>query len=190
MDNFRIYSHNASSPEKFEAEKKSKPRVGTVPFLLTFVLCMLTWVVLSGRFDLFHLTMGVLSSAIVAYSSGRLLFPGRSTSTGQYLGRWIHFIGYIPWLIIEIFKANIHVLKLVFHPNMLNLINPRIVRFESRLENDMARFVLANSITLTPGTITVFASIYGNFTVHVIDDTSGLGLQGEMEDRVAAIYGE
>jgi multicomponent Na+:H+ antiporter subunit E len=54
----------------------------------------------------------------------------------------------------------------------------------------MARFILANSITLTPGTITVFASLFGNFTVHVIDDESGQGLPGEMEDRVGKIYGE
>ena len=188
MEDFKIYRHGPETPVQPATRKDRKPRVGIVAFLLTFFLCMLTWVVLSGQLDLFHLSLGVLSSAIVAYSSGRLLFP--VDNTGRFLGRWVRFIRYAPWLILQIFKANLHVLKLTFHPNMRNLINPRIVRFESRLESNMARFVLANSITLTPGTITVFASIFGKFTVHVIDDASGQGLPGEMEERVGEIYGE
>jgi multicomponent Na+:H+ antiporter subunit E len=54
----------------------------------------------------------------------------------------------------------------------------------------MARLVLANSITLTPGTITVFVSVLGAFTVHVIDKKSAEGLPGDMERRIAHIYGE
>ena len=188
MENFKIYRHVPEELAQPAVVEDKKPKIGIVPFLLTFLLCMLTWVVLSGKFDLFHLSLGVLSSAIVAYSSGRLLFP--VDYTGKFMVRWIRFIRYIPWLLGQVFIANLHVLKLVLHPNMLNLINPRIVRFESRLQSNMARFVLANSITLTPGTITVFASIFGNFTVHVIDDASGKGLPGEMEERVAEIYGE
>ena len=188
MEDFKIYRHGPETPEQPQVPRARKARVGVGAFLLTFFFCMLTWVVLSGQLDSFHLSLGVLSSAIVAYSSGRLLFPADNTS--RFLGCWLRFIRYIPWLILQIFKANLHVMKLALHPNMLNLINPRIVRFESRLKSDMARFVLANSITLTPGTITVFASIFGNFTVHVIDDTSGQGLPGEMEARVAKIYGD
>lgn len=187
-EEFKIYRHSPESPDQQKPVKAPKPKIGVVPFLLTFFLCMLTWVVLSGQFDIFHLSLGILSSGIVAYSSGQFLFASRDTS--HLLVNWIRFIRYIPWLILQVFIANIHVLKLVFHPNMRELINPRIVRFESRLDSNMARFVLANSITLTPGTITVFASIFGNFTVHVIDDASGQGLPGEMETRVGRIYGE
>jgi len=187
-EDFKIYRHKAESPEQQARPEKKKPKVGWLPFLLTFILCMLTWVVLSGQFDIFHLSLGVFSSALVAYSSGQLLFS--SVDIGRFLSRWIRFIRYLPWLMLQIFIANMHVMKLVFHPRMLELINPRIVRFTTRLEGDMARFILANSITLTPGTITVFASLFGNFTVHVIDDESGQGLPGEMENRVGKIYGE
>jgi multicomponent Na+:H+ antiporter subunit E len=73
---------------------------------------------------------------------------------------------------------------------MMDLINPQMVKFNSHLESEMARFIYANSITLTPGTITVYVSLYGAYTVHAIDDASAAGLPGEMESRVGAIFGE
>ena len=54
----------------------------------------------------------------------------------------------------------------------------------------MSLFIFANSITLTPGTITVFVSITGEFAVHVIDEKSGEALPGEMEERVGRLMGE
>ncbi len=54
----------------------------------------------------------------------------------------------------------------------------------------MSLFIFANSITLTPGTITVYVSINGRYTVHVIDKQSGTALPGEMEERVRRLMGE
>jgi multicomponent Na+:H+ antiporter subunit E len=149
---------------------------------------MLTWLVLSGKFDIFHLALGVVSSAIVTATSGDMLI--RARRLGGLPGTWLRFIAYIPWLLFEIFRANMHVMRLVFHPRMMDLIDPRMVKFQSQLDNEMAQFILANSITLTPGTITVYVSIYGKYSVHAIDKASGQGLPGEMETRVAAIFGE
>jgi len=97
---------------------------------------------------------------------------------------------YIPWLLYQVLLANIHVMYLVFHPRMIDLIDPRIIRFKSRLKKPMSLFIFANSITLTPGTITVFVSITGEYAVHVIDEKSGDSLPGEMEERVARLMGE
>ena len=149
---------------------------------------MITWLVLSGKFDLFHIALGIVSSAIVTYTSGDMLI--KASRIGGLPSAWLRFIAYVPWLLFEIFRANMHVMRLVFHPRMMELIDPRMIRFESRLNDEMARFIFANSITLTPGTITVYVSIFGKFTVHAIDKASGQGLPGEMEDRVAAIFGE
>jgi len=149
---------------------------------------MLTWVVLSGKFDAFHLSLGVISCGIVAFASGDMLFSARNVK--RLPGQWLRFIAYVPWLLYEIFRANLHVMRLVFHPRMMDVINPQMVKFNSRLESEMARFIYANSITLTPGTITVYVSLYGAFTVHAIDDASAAGLPGEMESRVGAIFGE
>ena len=149
---------------------------------------MITWLVLSGKFDVFHLALGIVSSAIVSFASGDMLFSGRKTK--RLPRQWMRFITYVPWLLYQIFRANMHVMRLVFHPRMMDLINPQMVKFNSRLNSEMARFIYANSITLTPGTITVYVSLYGKYTVHAIDDASAQGLPGEMESRVAAIFGE
>jgi len=166
----------------------TKPKRSPVPYILTFVVCMLTWLVLSGKFDLFHLSLGVVSSVIVSFASGDMLFATKNPK--RLPGQWLRFATYVPWLLYQIFRANMHVMRLVFHPRMMDLINPQMIKFNSRLTSEMARFVYANSITLTPGTITVYVSLYGGYTVHAIDDASAEGLPGEMEARVAAIFRE
>ena len=103
---------------------------------------------------------------------------------------WFRFLLYLPWLLYQIFLANIHVMRLVLHPRMKDLIDPKIIAFDSKLKSDMARVTFANSITLTPGTITVYVSVYGRFSVHAIDQASGKALPGEMEERIGKVFGE
>lgn len=148
------------------------------------------WILLSGKFDLFHLSLGIISCSIVAYFSGDLLFEGPNTNLKGLPGAWIRFARYIPWLLYQIFLANLHVLYLTFHPRMMALIDPRIIKFRSKLQSDLSRVTFANSITLTPGTITVYVSMDGDFSVHAIDEKSREGLPGEMEARVAKAFGE
>ncbi len=146
------------------------------------------WILLSGRFDTFHIGLGLISSAIVSYFSSDLLFS--SSRVQGLLSQWVRFIRYIPWLLLQIIKANLYVTYLVFHPRMMELISPRIIKFRSKLKNDVALVTFANSITLTPGTITVYVSIDGDFKVHAIDEASGEPLPGEMEARIAKAFGE
>ncbi len=159
------------------------------PYILTFLVCMATWLVLSGKFDAFHLALGVISSVIVSIASGDMLFSAHNPPK-RLPGQWLRFVFYVPWLLYQIFRANLHMMRLVFHPRMMDLINPQMVEFDSRLSGPMARFIYANSITLTPGTITVYVSRYGSYTVHAIDDVSAQGLGGQMETMVAKIFNE
>ncbi len=163
-------------------------RISFYPFALTFIIMFLLWIVLSGKFDAFHLSLGLISCAIVSYLSSDLLFP--SLRITGFVGQVLRFIRYIPWLIVEIIKANFHLLYLTFHPRMMELIDPTIIRFRSRLKSDMALVTFANSITLTPGTITVSVSINGDFRVHAIDKASGDSLPGEMEKRIGRAFRE
>ena len=168
------------------------PKVHTgrfgITFLLSFLILFALWIVFSGRFDGFHLTMGLISSAIVAVVSGDLMFT--SSRPRGILELWLRLAGYIPWLIYQIFLANLHVMYLVFHPRMMELINPQIIDFESRLKGDYARTTFANSITLTPGTITVNVTVLGRFSVHCIDDPSAQSLPGQMEAKIANVFKE
>lgn len=175
------------TPEE-NPSKTIRPRRLPITFVLSFLILFILWIVLSGKFDGFHITLGLISSAIVAAISGDLLFT--STQPRGLFSLWLRLFAYIPWLIYQIFLANVHVMYLVFHPKMMDLINPQIIEFESRLKSDYARTTFANSITLTPGTITVNVTVLGRFSVHCIDDPSGLSLPGGMEERVVKVFRE
>lgn len=156
-------------------------------FLFTFCVTFAVWVVLSGRFDAFHLVMGLVSCAIVSFFSSDLLL--QSPRFRKLPVIWLRFIGFIPWLLYQVFVANLYVMYLAFHPKLGEKLDPRITRFKSRLKSDIALVTLANSITLTPGTITVYISIYGEVTVHMIDFQSGQSLPA-MDAKVAKVFGE
>ncbi len=175
---------NPYQPSENRPTKKFAP----VPFLLTFIIMACFWLLFSGRFDLFHLSLGAASCLIVSALSSRLLFP-EALPPGLFKC-WFKFALYLPWLFYQIFLANLHVLYLTFHPRMMDLINPKIIKFDSRLKGDVSRTTFANSITLTPGTITVYAGIMGTFAVHCIDDKSGQSLPGEMEKKIAKVFDE
>jgi len=168
--------------------KTIRPKRLRITFILSFLILFILWIVLSGKFDAFHITLGLISSAIVAAISGDLLFT--STQPRGLFSLWLRLFAYIPWLIYQIFLANVHVMYLVFHPKMMELINPQIIEFESRLKSDYGRTTFANSITLTPGTITVNVSVLGRFSIHCIDDQSGLSLPGGMEERIVKVFRE
>ncbi|WP_305044971.1 Na+/H+ antiporter subunit E [Geoalkalibacter sp.] len=151
--------------------------------LITFVILFLFWIMLSGMFDAFHLSLGVLSCALVAWLSSDLLFVGGKLP--KSLRSLIGMALYLPWLFWQIVVANVQVAAIVLHPRMLERINPRIIRFRTRLKTPFARVTFGQSITLTPGTITVNID-EDEFTVYALTDASASGLPGEMERRVAA----
>jgi len=169
-----------------KSQEKSRRKKRIAPIVLTFIISMVSWLILSGQFDAFHISLGVISSFIVAYFSGDLMF--REPVKKGFLTQAVRFILYIPWLLYQVFVANLHLMKLVFHPKMMDLIEPKIIKFNSRLTGHMPLFVFGNSITLTPGTITIFVNVYGTYTVHAIDEESADALPGEMENKIARIY--
>jgi len=155
-------------------------------FLATYIIMACFWVIFSAKFDFFHLSLGAVSCFLVALLSSDLMFP--SGFRLSIFKRWIGMGLYIPWLLYQIFLANLHVMRLALHPRMMDLIDPKIIEFDSRLKSDFSRTVFANSITLTPGTITVNVSALGRYSVHCIDTQSGQALPGEMEARIAGVF--
>ena len=170
-----------------KASRKSLAIRRAVNFVIIFLLLFAFWILLSGRFDAFHLTLGLISCALVTYFSGDLLLTSYEEGRIPF---YLRFVVYVPWLIYQIFLSSIHMMTLVFHPRPLSRISPRVIRFRSKLTNEIALVTFANSITLTPGTITVTVSVDGEFRVHAIDEFSGDALPGDMERRIAKIFGE
>lgn len=169
------------------AKKDEKKPGGFFSFIITFVFMFITWIILSGYFEPLLIGLGLVSSLVVAWFFHDLLFAGAGF---QDIGVFVRFCRYMPWLIAEIIKANFHMLYLVFHPRMHEMIDPHIIQFQTGLRSDIAITTLANAITLTPGTVTVTANAEGGFRVHAIDRPSAEGLPGTMRERVARVYGE
>jgi len=142
----------------------------------------------SGIFDAWHLSLGVISCILVTYMSHDLLF-GREKLSTKNIAIAIRFTKYLPWLFYQIILSNIHIARLALHPKMYDHIDPHIIRFKTKLKKDMSLVTFANSITLTPGTITVrLTEAY--FLVHAIDVFVAEGLPGDMEERVSHIFME
>lgn len=161
----------------------TKKRTKTLRHLGVFLVLFLFWLVLSGHYDPLHLSMGLMCAGLVSFFSSDLLFPDLPAH-GTLIRTW-RFLRYIPWLLYQVVLANLHVVYLVFRPS---LINPRIVYFKSRLRTDLSRVTLGNSITLTPGTITMDINDR-EFRVHALSDKVAQALlAGEMERRVAHVF--
>ena len=153
-----------------------------------FFLLFLNWIILSGKFDVFHLGLGVISCLVVAWLSQDLLFKDRSKKLKERVREAWAFLRYLPWITWEVVKANLHVLKLAMTPKGYEEMAPRVVTIETYLKTDFAKFVFANSITLTPGTITML--IRGD-VVHVHTMSQFLEddlLEGAIERKVAEVF--
>lgn len=153
--------------------------------IVIFLILYLLWIVLSGMFDVFHLSLGFISCFIVTFMSRDLIFRSEKISK-NHLKHAIRFILYVPWLLYQILLSNIHVAYLVLHPK--TIIDPALVSYKSKLKDDISKVVFANSITLTPGTITIDI-VNDTFIIHCISKKVADDLfSGEMENRIAFIF--
>jgi multicomponent Na+:H+ antiporter subunit E len=149
--------------------------------MVVFLACCILWLVLSGSTALLHILFGAAAAALVAWMN----------RGDELLSEWLWgfpgMLRYAPWLFAEIVKANLQVARLVLDPRLP--IDPVIVTFDSVLTSPLARTTFANSITLTPGTITLDVD-GSSFTVHAITEAMSDLSGSAMERRVAAVFGE
>ena len=155
--------------------------------ILILSLLLITWVILSGLLDEFHIGLGILSCFLVTWLSSGLLFNDRSLSFHSRLRQAFRLFFYLSWLLWQIVLANIHVLRISFSTRVRERIQPQLVRFRSGLKSDFEKYVLAQSITLTPGTVTLKIDD-DVFLVHAISDVAAEGLMGSMADRVRHVF--
>ena len=119
--------------------------------LILFFLGLLVWLGLCWPVDLQHILAGVLVAGFVSYMTGDMFV--KRPYVFKHASRYLWFIFYLPMFIWECIKANIDVAYRVIHPH--RPINPGIVKVKTSLKSDTALTFLANSITLTPGTLSV-----------------------------------
>ena len=145
--------------------EKEKGRTHSVrDFLYLFILLLIVWIALTSSFNWQELSTGILISLVLS-----LFLYQRYSGLGlpPLEGRRIVFLLiYLGVLSKEIIKANLDVAYRVLHPKMP--IRPGIVVIKTKLKQDLAKMILANSITLTPGTFTL--DILGdNLLIHWIN---------------------
>ncbi|MBI2878653.1 MAG: Na+/H+ antiporter subunit E [Candidatus Rokubacteria bacterium] len=165
------------------------------PFAVTASTLFAFWLLLSGRLDAEHIGFGVFSAALVAVLTReverigvRTDARGRRVPVFTFSIPWPRFLAYLPWLIGQVILANLQVAYVILHPRLP--IAPVVVRFPTRLQGDLARATLGNSITLTPGTITI--DVDGEeFVVHALTrEAAREVLSRTMEKRVARAFGQ
>ena len=186
----KLTSETKSLVERREARAflsgAQQSRLALRNFTITFFLLFAFWILLSARFDAFHLTLGIICSLLVSYLSHDLLFANVRIGDIRIMAK--RFLSAAPWFLGQIFSANLHVAYLALSPKMP--IDPQIIRFKTKLESDISWVAMANSITLTPGTITVDIR-EGEFFVHALDRKVAYDLNtGEMEDKIAHVFME
>jgi len=168
----------------FKGARQTKREI--TRFTATFIILFGFWLLLSGHYDLFHISIGLLCCGLVSHATHDLLFANPRAGDMRVIVK--RFITYIPWLFYQIVLSNMHVVRLALGPK--NLIDPKIIEFKTKLESDISFVTLANSITLTPGTITLDIRD-GVFYVHAVSKKTAEDLlTGEMEDKIAHIFME
>ena len=174
------------APVQREQRRSLLVRRGTLAqYLALFCVSYGFYLLLAGSLATFELVTGAISAGIVATALWgiSLTAPVEPVRTGRQLGR---FALYVPYLLYEIVKANVEIAYVVHHPDLP--IDPEVVEFDAAVWSALPVTTLANSITLTPGTLTVDVSRQ-HFTVHTLTGNSREGLlSGTLERAVRFVF--
>lgn len=160
---------------------------GESVFHATFLFLALVafWAILSGHFtERFLVGAGLLTAALVTLAMVRLRlvllqeWPLRRAFQAALI--------YLPWLLWQAVVANVRMIRIVWSPRT-TLVSPRLVRVPCRLRTSLGRATFANSITFTPGTVTILVEDDA-VLVHALTaaDEAGL-LDGSLERHVARL---
>lgn len=162
---------------------------------LDFCLLMVFWLILSGHYDFFHVFSGVISVAIVVWFNAKLrnyyFFDERDhMDTCFYEATCFKAFGliyYILFLIWEIICSSLRVAYLIVHPKMP--IKTGLIKFKTKLPSMAAKVLLGNSITLTPGTVTLQID-QDEFLVHSLtSEADAAFIDHSLAVEVARLYG-
>jgi multicomponent Na+:H+ antiporter subunit E len=150
------------------------------------------WLLLSGRVGFQYFLFMAFAVGIVVLMNPERPFGSRTASApgggGEYLRSLGAFVRYGLWLVRSIVVANLDVARRILSPSMP--IRPRLMVFRTGLESEVAQVMVANTITLTPGTVTMDLQ-NGTFLVHALHpETADAVVSGEVRNVVAPIFGE
>jgi len=147
------------------------------------LLLAIFWVINSGHFDALLLSLGVISIVLVILLNNLMNKVSGDTQPPVILSWKLPF--YVVWLIKEIVKSNIEVIRCIWQRNPA--IEPSVIYVKATQESELFKVLYANSITMTPGTVTM--EVEGDtFTIHALTRSSREGVEsGEMDTKVRSL---
>ncbi|HSW29164.1 MAG TPA: Na+/H+ antiporter subunit E [Longimicrobiales bacterium] len=160
--------------------------------LTLFLILAAFWLFLSGRIGVRYFVFLALSVGFVEWLNPDRPAPAVPRAHGGgVLGvarAALALVRYLAWLVWNVIKANLQVAWMILHPRLP--IDPSFLVVRSTLRSEGARVLMANAITLTPGTVTI--DLRGNrFLVHSLaPEAAGALTGGELQSVVAGVFGE
>lgn len=147
--------------------------------IISTIALFALWLILSGSYHPVHMALGAITACTVVW-----LGPKAAPHTRRF--GCLSALLYMPWLFMQVLKSGLHVSRLILHPALP--IKPELVSYETKLSSDGELVVLGNSITLTPGTITVEIAPR-RLIVHAIDTEAKQDLlSGALDAKVGALF--
>jgi len=151
----------------------------------TLLIGFALWLLLSGYFEPLMLSFGLLSCALVALLAHRL----QLTPAGEHRPRLhLRLLSYLPWLFVEIVRSNIDVARRIWNPALP--ISPSMVRARADQRTSLGLLIHANSITLTPGTLSVDVSEDGIIVHGLSREVTEAVIDSDMNRRISAMEAE
>ena len=153
-----------------------------LPKLILLAFLAVTWLVWSGLYTPLLIFLGAISCLLSFWLANRMGYFEESMFALRISPR---LFGYWLWLGGQIIRSSIDVTRIIFHPKLP--ISPRIVDIEVQSKHEFDQVVLGNSITLTPGTLSIDVH-EGVIKVHSLTEEGARDLlEGEMNRRVAEV---
>jgi multicomponent Na+:H+ antiporter subunit E len=158
---------------------KSTKGIMSKSSIMLIILLFVFWLILSPALTVETMILGLIAALGVVVFNTDLLFNENETSFYSIKGI-IRLFSFIGILLVEILKANIEVAKIVLSPSMP--ISPTFVKIPVKLKKDLNKVLYANSITLTPGTLSVDINDK-EILVHALTQEWADGMEGNILEK-------
>lgn len=158
-------------------------------FAITGVALYAVWLLFTASIDPYSLAAGAVGSVIIAALTHDVFIAEHEAALRSFMPRPLYVLFYMLYLIWSMYVSSVGMLKAV----ILGEATPRVVHFRTRLKSDLARMVISNSITFTPGTITLDLND-DHLTVHwfmattIHSRAAGELIKGRLEDQLQRVW--
>jgi multicomponent Na+:H+ antiporter subunit E len=145
-----------------------------------FILLLLIWFIFNGKITWELTVLGMILCACIYFFMCRFMDYSLKKDI-SLMRRSVSFLYYTGVLIVEIIKSNLQVMHLTLTDR--EIVEPVIISYRTRLRSKLGRVILANSITLTPGTITISLE-EDELVIHCLDKTIAEGIENSTFEQL------